>query len=158
VYAGALNNPTFTEEQNKKLLLTTVGKLIFNEILPKSFPYINEPTRENLEERTPDQYFISTSENVKEVIKSRPLVPPFKKGYLGNIIAEVFKRYKITETSKLLDRMKDLGFKYSTKAGIIIGISDIIVLPQKKEILDEAQKKVDNVMKQYRRGLITEDE
>jgi len=158
VYAGSLNNPTFTEEQNKKLLLTTVGKLIFNEILPKSFPYINEPTRENLEERTPDQYFISTSENVKEVIKSRPLVPPFKKGYLGNIIAEVFKRYKITETSKMLDRMKDLGFKYSTKAGITIGISDIIVLPQKKEILDEAQKKVDNVMKQYRRGLITEDE
>ena len=50
VHAGSLNNQTFTEEQNKKLLLTTVGKLIFNEILPESFPYINEPTRENLEE------------------------------------------------------------------------------------------------------------
>ena len=42
VHAGSLQNETFTEEQNKKLLLTTVGKLIFNEILPKSFPYINE--------------------------------------------------------------------------------------------------------------------
>jgi DNA-directed RNA polymerase subunit beta' len=158
VHAGSLNNPTFTEEQNKMLLLTTVGKLIFNGILPESFPYINEPTKTNLEEKTPEKYFISPSENVKEVIKSRELVSPFKKGYLGNIIAEIFKRFKITETSKMLDRMKDLGFKYSTKAGITIGIADIIVLPQKNEILDEAQKKVDNVLKQFRRGLITEDE
>lgn len=141
VHAGSLNNPTFTEEQNKMLLLTTVGKLIFNEILPPSFPYINEPTKYNLEHETPAKYFIHPSENVKEVIRSRELVPPFKKGILGSIIAEVFKRYKITETSKMLDRMKDLGFHYSTKAGITIGISDIIVLPQKQEILDEAQKK-----------------
>ena len=45
VQAGSLKNQTFTEEQNNKLLMTTVGKLIFNEILPKSFPYINEPTK-----------------------------------------------------------------------------------------------------------------
>ena len=158
VYAGSLKNPTFTEEQNKKLLLTTVGKLIFNEILPESFPYINEPTKTNLEDKTPEKYFISPSENVKEVIASREVVPPFKKGYLGKIIAEVFKKFKITETSKMLDRMKDLGFKYSTKAGITISISDIIVLPQKNVILEEAQKKVDNVHKQFRRGLITEEE
>ncbi|WP_062349795.1 DNA-directed RNA polymerase subunit beta' [Bacillus kwashiorkori] len=158
VYAGSLNNPTFTEEQNKMLLLTTVGKLIFNEILPKAFPYINEPTKSNLEEKTPEKYFVKPTDNVKEIIASRPLISPFKKGILGNIISEVFKRYKITETSKMLDRMKDLGFKYSTKAGITIGIADIIVLPQKNEILDDAQRKVDNVQKQFRRGLITEDE
>jgi DNA-directed RNA polymerase subunit beta' (EC 2.7.7.6) len=158
VHAGSLNNPTFTEEQNKKLLLTTVGKLIFNEILPASFPYINEPTKENLEERTPDKYFIPTNADVKKVLAERELVEPFKKGFLGNIIAEVFKRFKITETSKMLDRMKDLGFHYSTKAGITISIADIVVLPQKQEILDEAQKKVDTVMKQFRRGLITEEE
>ena len=158
VHAGSLNNPTFTEEQNKKLLLTTIGKLIFNSILPESFPYLNEPTKENLENRTPDKYFISTSENVKEVLAQRELVPPFKKGFLGDIIAQVFKRYKITETSKMLDNLKDLGFHISTKAGITIGISDIIVLPEKDKILEEAQKKVDNVQKQFRRGLITEDE
>ena len=56
--ASSLKNPTFTDEQNKKLLATTVGKLIFNEILPKSFPYINEPTKENLEVETPEKYFI----------------------------------------------------------------------------------------------------
>jgi DNA-directed RNA polymerase subunit beta' len=158
VHAGSLKNETFTEEQNNKLLITTVGKLIFNEILPKSFPYINEPTKENLEERTPDKYFLDKGVNVKEEIRKRELVPPFKKKILGNIIAEVFKRFKITETSKMLDRMKDLGFKYSTKAGITIGVADIVVLPEKQEILQEAQAKVDTVLKQFRRGLITEDE
>ena len=66
---------------------------------------------------------------------NRSLLTPFKKKILGNIIAEVFKRFKITETSKMLDRMKDLGFKYSTKAGITVGVSDIVVLPEKDEIL-----------------------
>ncbi len=58
----------------------------------------------------------------------------------------------------MLDRMKDLGFKYSTRAGITVGVSDIEVLPEKGEILEEAQDKVDKVMKQFRRGLITEEE
>ncbi|MDZ5474271.1 DNA-directed RNA polymerase subunit beta' [Bacillus sp. 31A1R] len=158
VYAGSLNNETFTEEQNKKLLLTTVGKLIFNEILPKTFPYINEPTKGNLEIETPAKYFVEQSTDVKEHLKTAPLVDPFKKGILGNIIAEVFKKFKITETSKMLDRMKDLGFKHSTKAGITVGVADIVVLPEKQEIIQEAQNKVDNVLKQFRRGLITEDE
>jgi DNA-directed RNA polymerase subunit beta' len=158
VHAGSLKNETFTEEQNNKLLLTTVGKLIFNEILPNSFPYINEPTTENIEGRTPDKYFLDKGANVKEEIRKRELVPPFKKKVLGQIIAEVFKRFKITETSKMLDRMKDLGFQYSTKAGITIGVADIVVLPEKQEILEEAQAKVDTVLKQFRRGLITEEE
>lgn len=58
----------------------------------------------------------------------------------------------------MLDRMKDLGFKYSTKAGITVGVADIVVLGEKEVILTEAQAKVDNVLKQFRRGLITEDE
>ncbi|WP_316572531.1 DNA-directed RNA polymerase subunit beta' [Neobacillus sp. YIM B06451] len=158
VHAGSLNNETFTEEQNKQLLMTTVGKLIFNEILPKSFPYINEPTKHNLEVKTPEKYFVEKGADVRAVIKEMPLVEPFKKKILGNIIAEVFKRFKITETSKMLDRMKDLGFKYSTKAGITVGVADIVVLGEKEEILAEAQSRVDNVQKQFRRGLITEDE
>ncbi|KAB2329212.1 DNA-directed RNA polymerase subunit beta' [Cytobacillus depressus] len=158
VHAGSLKNPTFTPEQNQKLLITTVGKLIFNEILPTSFPYINEPTRQNLEEETPAKYFVDKGQEVLSIIREMPLVDPFKKKILGNIIAEVFKRYKITETSKMLDRMKDLGFKYSTKAGITVGVSDIVVLGEKEQIIQEAQTKVDNVMKQFRRGLITEDE
>ncbi|MCA1032755.1 DNA-directed RNA polymerase subunit beta' [Bacillus timonensis] len=158
VHAGSLNNETFTEEQNNKLIITTVGKMIFNEILPKSFPYINEPTKFNLEVETPSKYFVSKGENVKELIENQEVVDPFKKKILGNIIAEVFKRFKITETSKMLDRMKNLGFRHSTKAGITVGVSDIVVLREKETILTEAQGKVDNVLKQFRRGLITEEE
>jgi DNA-directed RNA polymerase subunit beta' len=158
IQASGLNNRTFNETQQSQLLLTTIGKLIFNEILPDSFPYINEPTRVNLEEYTPGAYFVEKGTNIKEEIQSRELVNPFKKGFLGDVIAEVFKRFKISETSKMLDRMKDLGFSYSTKAGMTVGISDIVVLAEKEQILDEAQAKVDNVLKQFRRGLITDDE
>ncbi|KMJ56780.1 DNA-directed RNA polymerase subunit beta' [Bacillus sp. LL01] len=158
VYAGSLNNETFTEEQKQKLLITTVGKLIFNEILPPSFPYINEPTKFNLEVNTPDKYFVEKGVNVKEAIQAQELIDPFKKKILGNIIAEVFKRFKITETSEMLDRMKNLGFRYSTKAGITVGVADIVVLKEKDEILVESQTKVDTVLKQFRRGLITEEE
>ena len=58
----------------------------------------------------------------------------------------------------MLDRMKDLGFKFSSKAGITVGVSDIVVLPDKQDILDEHEKLVERVTKQYNRGLITEDE
>ncbi|MFJ7981735.1 DNA-directed RNA polymerase subunit beta' [Lysinibacillus xylanilyticus] len=187
IKASSLNNPTFTEEQNNMFLLTTVGKVIFNEILPKSFPYINEPTAFNLEEETPDKYFVNLTideETLKELeadadyngldekgkvdaqrtavlrkhFASVPVVNPFRKKFLGNIIAEVFKRFHITETSKMLDRMKNLGFKYSTRAGITVGVSDIVVLPDKGEILAVAQEKVDKVQAQFRRGFITEEE
>lgn len=156
--AGSLKNPKFTEEQNKKLLLTTVGKIIFNDILPPTFPYMNEPTKSNLHDGLEDHHFIGKDANVKEALAERELNLPFKKGILGDIIAEVFKFYKLSETSKMLDRMKDLGFKYSTKTGLTIGVSDIVVLADKNEILDEAQGKVDNVQKQFKRGLITDGE
>ncbi|GAF66195.1 putative RNA polymerase [Bacillus sp. TS-2] len=158
VPVSSLNKPTFKEEQNHLLLLTTVGKLIFNEILPETFPYINEPTDTNLEVETPSKYLVPSTTDVKEEFKKRDVVSPFKKGFLGNIIAEVFKKFKITETSIMLDRMKDLGFKYSTKAGITVGVADIVVLAEKKEILEEAEIKVDRITKQFRRGLITEEE
>ncbi|MFS0784863.1 DNA-directed RNA polymerase subunit beta' [Shouchella sp. 1P09AA] len=158
VPVSSLNKPTFKEEQQDLLLLTTVGKLIFNEIMPDSFPYMNEPTNLNLEVETPDKYLVSSDTDIKGEFKNRPIVAPFKKGFLGNVISEVFKKFKITETSKMLDRMKDLGFTYSTKAGITVGVSDIVVLSEKKEILEEADKKVERITKQFRRGLITEEE
>ncbi len=158
VQASSLKKENQSAEQKQQLLLTTVGKLIFNDMLPDSFPYMNEPTQENLEIRTPEKYFVKKGANVKEVIAERDIIPPFKKGILGDIIAEVFKKFKISETSKMLDRMKDLGFKYSTKAGITVGVADIVVLAEKEKILEEAQGKVDKVLKQFRRGLITDEE
>ncbi len=162
VHAGSFHNPTFTEEQNSKILTTTVGKVIFNEIIPDSFAYINEPSQINLEDKTPDKYFVSASElgegGLKAYFEEQELVDPFNKKFLGNIIAEVFNRFSITDTSMMLDRMKDLGFKFSSKAGITVGVSDIVVLPDKQEILDEHEKLVERVQKQYNRGLITEEE
>ncbi|GAA0596956.1 DNA-directed RNA polymerase subunit beta' [Virgibacillus siamensis] len=158
IQASSLNKNSFTEKQNSQLLLTTVGKLVFNEILPESFPYINEPTKDNLEIKTPEKYFVEQGIDVREEIKKREIIGPFKKGILGDIIAEVFKRFKISETSKMLDRMKDLGFSYSTKAGLTVGVSDIVVLAEKQTVLDDAQEKVDKVLKQFRRGLITDEE
>ncbi|MEJ7493040.1 DNA-directed RNA polymerase subunit beta' [Staphylococcus lugdunensis] len=162
VHAGSFNNPTFTEEQNKKILATSVGKVIFNEIIPESFAYINEPSQANLEDKTPDKYFVDPSQlgegGLKAFFEEQELTEPFNKKFLGNIIAEVFNRFSITDTSMMLDRMKDLGFKFSSKAGITVGVADIVVLPDKKDILDEHEKLVDRVTKQFNRGLITEDE
>lgn len=162
VHASSFNNPTFTEEQNKKILATSVGKIIFNEIIPDSFAYINEPTQENLERKTPNRYFIDPTTlgegGLKEYFENEELIEPFNKKFLGNIIAEVFNRFGITDTSMMLDRMKDLGFKFSSKAGITVGVADIVVLPDKQQILDEHEKLVDRITKQFNRGLITEEE
>ncbi len=162
VHASSFNNPTFTEEQNKKILATSVGKIIFNEIIPDSFAYINEPTQENLERKTPNRYFIDPTTlgegGLKEYFENEELIEPFNKKFLGNIIAEVFNRFSITDTSMMLDRMKDLGFKFSSKAGITLGVADIVVLPDKQQILDEHEKLVDRITKQFNRGLITEEE
>ena len=148
----------FTEGQKGKYLVTTIGKLIFNEILPDSFAYINEPTLDNIQSITPNKYFIEKGQNIPEIIKEMPLVKPFPKGTLENIIAQVFKRYKTTETSIMLDKLKDLGFKYSTIAGITVSISDVVTSDNKEEIIAEAQKVVDKINKQYQRGLITDEE
>ena len=158
IHASALPHKPFTEWQKERMLVTTVGKLLFNEIMPDEFPYLNEPSMENLEVATPDKYFLEPGSNIKEEIAKRPIVLPFKKKNLGQIIAEVFKRFHITETSMMLDRMKDLGYKYSTRAGLTVGIADISVAGNKKEILSDAHNQVDEISKLFRRGLITDDE
>ena len=148
----------FTEEQHGKYLVTTVGKIKFNEILPDSFPYVNEPSDENIQKITPNKFFIEKGQNIPEVIKGMSLVKPFAKGVLEKIIAQIFKRYKTTETSIMLDKLKDLGFKYSTIAGITVSMSDVVSSEKKPEIVAEAKKIVDKINKQYKRGLITDSE
>ena len=148
----------FTEEQMDKYLVTTVGKIKFNEILPDTFPYLNEGTKENIEGITPMKYFLPMGSNIPEEIANMPLVKPFIKKTLGQIIAQVFKRYKTTETSAMLDALKDQGFKYSTVAGITVSISDVVRSNKKQEIIDRAKQKVEKINKQYQKGIITEQE
>ena len=148
----------FTEEQKEMYLVTTVGKLLFNEILPDGFQYINEPSKANYEGTTPIVHFLKRGSNIPEEIKNKEIVKPFAKGDLKKIIAQVFKRYKTTETSIYLDKLKNLGFKYSTLSGISISIADVVKSEHKNEIIEKSQKIVDAINKQYRRGLITERE
>jgi len=148
----------FTEEQQNKYLVTTVGKIKFNEILPDTFPYLNEGTKENIEGITPNKYFLEMGTNLEEAIKAMPIVSPFIQKTLGQIIAQVFKRYKTTETSVMLDALKDQGFKYSTVAGITVSAADVVRSDAKEEIIKEAKGRVEKINKQYQKGLITEQE
>ncbi|MBE6145472.1 MAG: DNA-directed RNA polymerase subunit beta' [Firmicutes bacterium] len=148
----------FTDDQKDKYLVTTAGKLIFNEILPDSFPYVNEASKENIENITPSKFFLPMGVNIKEEIAKMEPVTPFIKKNLSQIIAQIFKRYKTIETSAVLDAMKDLGFKYSTVAGITVSAFDIKKAEDTDQRIEEAQSKVDKINKQFQRGLITEEE
>ena len=148
----------FTEEQSDKYLVTTVGKLKFNEIFPDTFQYINEGTKDNIEGITPNKYFLSKGTDIKAAISEMELVKPFGKKVLTQLIAQIYKRYHTTETSIMLDKMKDLGFKESTLSGISIGIGDIIPSSEKKQILEDAETRVSQINKQFKRGVITDRE
>ncbi len=154
----AFTHKVFTDEQREKYLVTTAGKIIFNEILPDTYPYIEEGSRENFEVMTPDKFFIEKGKNLREEVAKMPIIPALIKKDLGKIIAQIFKRYKTTETSIFLDKLKDQGFKYSTKSGITISLSDIPVNHEKEEVIEETRKTIDQINKQFKRGLITDDE
>ena len=153
-----LKHKIWTEEQKEKYLVTTVGKIIFNEIFPDTYPYINEGSKENIEYMTPDKFFIERGKNLPEEVAKMPIIPALIKKDLGKIIAQIFKRYKTTETSIFLDKLKDLGFKYSTKSGITISLSDIPVNNEKQTIIKETNETIEKINKQFKRGLITDEE
>ena len=148
----------FPDTYADKYLVTTPGKLIFNEIFPDSFQYINDSSSENIEKVTPAKYFLEKGSNIPDEVAKMPLVEAFNKGVLSKLIAQIYKRYQTTETSVMLDKLKDIGFKYSTKSGISIAISDIKESEKKPEVLRDSQAQVDTINKQFRRGLITEKE
>jgi len=169
IRGSSLGNAPLTEEQKNGYLITTYGKLTFNQILPRSFAYLDEPTLINLqkqkdpetgEERyiTPAKYFVPKGTNIKEYIKNSEIVSPFKKGFLSQIISEVFIQFKINETSKMLDKLKNLGFKYSTQAGITVSAADVKVYSGKKEEVEKTEKLVAALYEQYEMGLLTDYE
>ncbi len=155
---NSFKHKVFLDTYKNKYLVTTPGKIIFNEILPDSFPYLNEPTSENIEGVTPARYFIDYGKDIKEEIKNMKRAKPFNKGALEKIIAQMFKRYRTTETSIFLDKLKDQGFKYSTYSGITIAYSDIVTSKNKAKIVEESNKEVKKINKQFQRGLITDKE
>ena len=106
-------------------LSTTVGRILFNELLPQEMGFRNER---------------------------------MDKGALKRLVGEVFRRFRHEKTAEVLDKIKRIGFQYATKSGITIAIEDIKIPEQKDGILAEADVKVGQVEKQFRRGLITDDE
>ncbi len=197
IKASSLGNAPLTEAQREGYLMTTVGKLIFNEILPRSFPYINEPSVENLEDNTPSKHFLPKGSNIAEIIHNnadyhakgdalkrlkadagddaevkklekdlkalekkdaRRLTEPFRKRFLALVISRVFEDFKINETSKMLDKMKNLGFKYSTYAGITVSAYDVMPYTHKEKVIGEASDQVDTIQSMFDQGLLTDKE
>lgn len=80
------------------------------------------------------------------------------KDELGQIVDRSIKYHGITKTAEVLDKIKAMGFKYSTKGSISISVSDMTVPPQKKVIIAEGDKKVEAISKMYKRGLLSNEE
>ncbi len=153
----------FTKEQNDKYLITTVGKIIFNQMFPEDFPYVNEVTGD-WNKKTPDEYFVEIGTDIKEYISQMPEHSAVKKKDLGAVIGEIYARYandtnpNNPHVSTYFDRIKDNGFKFSTVAGMTISLDDIKVAPGKDELVEEGKKKADVLLRLHHRGLLTEQE
>ena len=154
VRARSLRKDGFTPSQNASYLITTVGKLIFNEMFPSDLPYINEVSKENFIS-TPERYFVPLGENVKKYIQSLKISNDFKKKDLGTIIAEVFNRYGTSKTSEILDKIKDNGFKYSTVAGMTVALSDIVVSPNTASLVEQGKINEAKLMELRQTGRLT---
>lgn len=128
---------TAGDRQVSKIIDATVGRLIFNENIPQDLGYVDR-----------------TDSSKQFDLEIGFLV---KKKQLGDIIERCIRKHGTTKTSEVLDSIKALGFKYSTKAAITVAVCDAVVPPAKKEILANADRLVDKVDKQYKRGLISRE-
>ena len=123
-------------EIKSKKIETSVGRIIFNQGIPQDLGFINR-------NEDPFQYEIDF---------------PVMKKTMGTIIDRVIEKHGLTESAEVVDYIKELGFKYSTLAGITFSVADVEVPAAKKAILADAEEQVEKIRKQYRRGLITDDE
>ena len=121
-----------------KPINATVGRLIYNEGIPQDIGFVDRTD--------PEKEFDLEID-----------FPVIKKN-LGTLIAKCINKHGFSETAEVLDFIKATGYKYSTIGAITVSVADVAVPEAKKEILDEAEKHKDEILKQYRRGLITNDE
>ena len=141
---------------NKKLLMTTAGKIVFNDIFPEDFAYVNGDFSEEYSHT--DGNTVSPEEKFEDIIRNTPGREALKKASAGIIIAQIFRRYGSTKTTEILDKVKFLGFHYATRAGITVAIDDIVVPENKQKIIQATEEAVEKIERQFRRGLITKDE
>ena len=117
---------------------STLGRFIFNEILPQDLGFVDRSNHEN-------DLALEVDFHVG------------KKG-LKQILQKVINTHGATKTAEVLDDIKSMGYKYSTRAAMTVSISDMTVPPQKPELIAQAQDTVDKITRNYKRGLITEEE
>ena len=141
----------------QKLVWCTVGFIIFNESIPQDLGFVdrtNPETAFNLEWsfklKDPDKKFIESND---DIIQNK-----VGKKQLGKIIDRCIEAHGTSESAIVLDNIKSTGFKYSTKGAVTVAVIDAVIPPAKKEILAAAEEQIDKVTKNYRRGLINDDE
>ena len=117
---------------------TTLGLLIFNEVIPQDLGFVDRTNPENLLKL--EVNFHVGKKQIKQILE------------------KVINIHGATKTAEVLDDVKAMGYKYSTRAAMTVSISDMTVPPQKPQMIEEAQNTVDRITKQYKRGLITEEE
>ncbi len=144
------NLPENNRPKESNLLITTVGKIIFNEIFPEDYPFINSD-----EPGLSQKDWLLPQEKLSEKIVSRGERKALQKGALGDLVAHCYRKYGSSTTSGILDSLKELGYMYATRAGLTIGVDDVDVPGAKQEIISKAEDNVDKVEKQHRRGLIS---
>ena len=125
-------------EEKTKTIVATVGRLIYNEEIPQ------------------DLGFVDRTDPEKEF--DLEIDFPVMKKNLGTIIAKCIDKHGLNRSAELLDYIKALGYKYATKGAFTVSVHDVAVPEAKKKILSDSEKQVEEVWKQYKRGLITEDE
>lgn len=152
-----MKRTSFTPEMNDSYLITTVGKVIFNFVFPKDFPYINDGSAENLIHNK-SEFFVPKGTNIPEYIANLPVRNPIGKKQITAIINQIYQMYGTTKTSAVLDKIKDQGYKYSTISGLTVAISDIYVIDNKEELVEEGDRRVAQIEAKYERGFLTDAE
>ena len=117
---------------------STLGRFIFNEIIPQDLGFVDRSIPGN-ELKLEVDFLVAKKQNKQ-------------------ILEKVINIHGATKTAEVLDAVKAMGYKYSTRAAMTVSISDMTVPPQKPQMIKDAQDTVDRIMKQYKRGLITEEE
>ena len=140
-----------------KLVWCTVGFIIFNESIPQDLGFVD---RTNPETAFDLEWCFKVKDPSKLTIDSNDDVIQNKVGkkQLGKIVDKCIEKHGTSEAAIVLDNIKATGFKYSTKGAITVAVIDAVIPPAKKDILAAAEEQIDKVTKNYRRGLINDDE
>jgi len=140
-----------------KYLITTVGRIIINNKMPKTFPYLNE-VNEKAFKVLDSKYLVKSIEDLEGKFKElEDSFEPFKKGNIHRIIEVVFERYP-EDIAQVLDDLKDLGFWYSMISGTSMAINDIMEIDRREEILQSGEEKVKELKNLYLDGMLTDDQ